>query len=176
MNAILIAIVASFLAVFFARLWGVATDLRDHDRLVTECDEDLEQWVADDHHRLKQELRKINANHAERKAFHSTFRLQERADAKSHALHHFRDQERRARRLLAEVMVGEGWMHRVCRLVSHHPARTLTAPERVRPILDKWRQPEEAEGGKAPAVEPRIADVLAEVGAPPATEPPERRV
>jgi hypothetical protein len=129
-------------------LWLVRApgEVRDHDRLLAERDEDLGTWVADEHLELERELGRILERLSAQNLLWSSTRLAQRAGAKEQVLHAYRDQERQARRFRAELEAREEWPHKVWRKLRGGPLPTLTASERVQPILDVWREAESYEG------------------------------
>ena len=73
-------------------------------------------------------------------------RNSQRAKAKEGALHRYRDQERQARRLVAELRAREGWAHRRYRHRRDRPFLDLQTPAAAKRILDVWREPEGYDG------------------------------
>ena len=103
-----------------------------------ELDEDLEAWVVDDDSVLLAELQEIDNGHAARGVFDSGFRITARNKARARALPRYR-KESRARRAANELRASEGAVHRLYRALGRRPFRTLEAPGRVQPVLDRWR-------------------------------------
>jgi hypothetical protein len=62
------------------------------------------------------------------------------AKVKAMWLHGYRDQERQARRDLFEIRSREDWLHRAYRRLRRLPHPSLTAADRVAPVLDEWRR------------------------------------
>jgi hypothetical protein len=133
----------TFLAGAGARVRAIPGECRAHERAVRERDEDLEQWVTDEHVRLKRELKEIRAALSARNIFYSGQHTLEVSLAKERALQAYRDQERQATRDVAAVREREGWLHATSRSLSFRAERSLElrAPERVAPVLDAWRLP-----------------------------------
>ena len=136
-------------------LWlvRVPSDVRRHDRLVAERDEDLATWIADEKIGVDWELKTVMDHLAARNLLNSGERNFQRARAKREALHAWRDQERLARRFCAELEGKENGPHVVWRWLWRRPFPSLTAPERARPILDFWRAPETFENAPVLDVE-----------------------
>jgi hypothetical protein len=121
------------------RFRAVPGEVEEHDRLARQRDEDLAQWVADDHLRLGRELRKIVGEHSSRGHLHSGVLGRSLAHAKERALHAHRDQERAAQRFIDELAAKETWLHRDHRRQRGREPLRLTAPARAQPALDCWR-------------------------------------
>jgi hypothetical protein len=124
---------------FGARLAAIPGECRAHDRAIRERDEDLAQWVADEHPRLKRELETIRDRLNAYDLFFSGQHTFEVGREKEWTLLVYRDQERQAQRDVARVRESEGWLHRSWRFFSRRKVVALTAPERVQPVLDSWR-------------------------------------
>jgi hypothetical protein len=103
-------------------------------------DNHLETWVEDDTVRLRRELETISEALNEENLYWSGTHGEQIARAKERALQRYRDQERTARSHEADIGLREGWWHSRIRDAENKPFG-LTAPERVRPILDKWAAP-----------------------------------
>jgi hypothetical protein len=136
--------VATWLIGWGAYFRALPSQVEEHDRLVRERDEDLEQWVADDHLRLTRELagitnRMASPDEGQGSQLYSGAHGRALAHAKERALHAYRDQERSAQRFVAEIAAREGWLHRDHRRQFGKPKLGLNAPSLVRPVLDRWR-------------------------------------
>ena len=112
-----------------------------NDRLIDELNEDLERWVADDDVRLRRELRDVRNNLSARGGFHSGEYGYQLGVTKERALQAYRDQETRAQREAALIRDRENWMHAFWRWRRKLPRRLLTAPAKVKSVLDAWRLP-----------------------------------
>jgi hypothetical protein len=126
------------------RFRAVPGEVDEHDRLARQRDQDLAQWVADDHLRLTRELRRTTAKMAspgegQGSQLYSGAHARALAHAKERALHAHRDQERAAQRFVDELAAKETWLHRDHRRQRGRAPLRLTAPERVQPVLDRWR-------------------------------------
>jgi hypothetical protein len=126
---------------FGARIASIPRECASHDRAVIERDEDLAQWVSDDHLRLTREIRQIKNELAARGMLSSGEYGYLIGLAKEGALQAYRDQERQATRDVARIYETEGWLHSLWRVASRKKRATLDAPQRVQPILDSWRLP-----------------------------------
>jgi hypothetical protein len=123
------------------RFLTARNEIEANDRLIDELNEDLERWVADDDVRLRRELRDIRAQLAARGMFQSGEYSYLLGVAKERALQAYRDQETRAQREAALIRDRENWMHAFWRQRQKMPRRLLTAPTKVKPVLDAWRLP-----------------------------------
>lgn len=139
MEQVAIAFLAALFGAVVALTVKVPGDVRQHNRIVGELDEDLEAWVLDNDLRLKRELEAIRDDHNSRNTLYSSFRLQDQARAKERALQAYRDQERRAQRVRAELDMKEGIYHRGWRLVRRRPLPSLSTPSKAHPTLERWR-------------------------------------
>jgi hypothetical protein len=123
------------------RFMAARHEIETHDRLVHDLNEDLERWVADDHVRLRRELAGLRNDLSARKLYYSGEYGYVLGLAKERALETYRDEETRALRESARVFDQEAWMHELWRRRRNMPKPTLTAPARVQPVLDVWKQP-----------------------------------
>lgn len=133
--------ISGSLFLLLIRALAIPLEIQSHDRAVQERDRDLEQWVADDHLRLKRQLARIVNDLAASGGLSSGAAGVSLGQAKERALHAYRDQEAAAHRDLARIYDREGWAHLLYRRVRKRPQLCLTAPNRVRPVLDVWRLP-----------------------------------
>jgi hypothetical protein len=133
---------------------GIPVEIRHHDRLAVEIDEDLAQWVSDECVRLERELMG-NKNSAGNQLYSGAF-LARIASLKEQALHQYRDQERLAQRRRAMLLDDEGWRHRFYRWwIARDQFPELETPAKAAPILDGWRAKVVARsGGEAPVSDP----------------------
>lgn len=142
MTAIAAAAIGAILALLFRGLWEVPGNVRQHDRRVAELDEDLETWVVDDDSELRADLLRIDNEHSARGTLNSGLRVADRNAARGRALLRYRNEERRVRREANELRNAEGVLHRAWRWICHNPLPDIRAPERVEPVLDRWRSPD----------------------------------
>ena len=68
------------------------------------------------------------------------------AEAKSRALHEWRDESARADEYAAEILAAEGWAHRLYRRAARKPAPAMVGRKRAEPILTAWRKPSSISG------------------------------
>jgi hypothetical protein len=155
---------------FVARSLAIPAEIAANDRAVTERDEHLEQWLADEHLRLKHHLETIRNELSGRGLFHSGAYGAGLNRAKEEAIHAYRDQERQARRDVALIRDREHWPHGIWRKVTSRPARQLSVPNRADELLNAWATPptRHLSPGDTPAVldDPRtrsLDDALTEI-------------
>lgn len=132
--------VAAALLAAFGRLRAVPGQVARHGRLAAERNADLEAWVDDDTRRLEREEESIVEEHKRLGLSESGQLDRALADSRTDALHCYRDQERQRRRDIDELLGAESWMHRRHRRNRGLEAPSLSAAERVQPVLDYWRQ------------------------------------
>jgi hypothetical protein len=132
--------VVAWLIAYAGRIASVKREIAADDRALRVLDDHLETWVADDTVRLRWELRAISEALNKRNLLWSGEHGFQIAQAKEKALQSYRDQERTARTHEAEIAAREGRLHNLVRAWTFHPFG-LTAPDRVRPILDAWAAP-----------------------------------
>jgi hypothetical protein len=132
---------------------GIPAEVRHHDRLAIEYDEDLAQWVSDECVRLERELAG-HMNGAGSQLYSGSY-LSGIATLKEETLHLYRDQERAAERRRAALLDDEGWRHRAYRWwIVRDQLPLLTTPTKAAPILDGWREEVQGSGGSAPVSDP----------------------
>jgi hypothetical protein len=148
--AIVIALAGGSVGAFITLVARVPEQVRHHNRLVTEYDEDLGQWVADEMVRLERAFERHKNEAARNGQLYSGAYLRGIAHLKEEALHAYRDQETAAKRRRAALRDAEGWVHRKWREIRAGPLRELDAPDEVRPLLDMWRQEVRRDGDTAP--------------------------
>lgn len=134
---------------------GVPGEVRHHNRLVDEWDDDLGQWVADECVRLERDLREHKNKNAAAGHLYSGSMLTEAAHLKENFLHAYRDQERAALRHRDALKVSEGLRHRLWRSIARKGGLPdLQSPDLVNDILDRWRDPIEFQGATSPVSDP----------------------
>ncbi len=155
---------------YVARFFAVPSEIAANDRAVGERDEDLDQWIADEHVQLKRRLETIRKELAATNTFYSGQYGHRLNLAKEEAIHAYRDQERQARRDVALIRDREHWPHGLWRKLTRRPLVQLKVPERADEVLDAWATPPSkhlSSGDVPPRLDdPRnrsLEDVLAEV-------------
>lgn len=135
-----IGTVLGWLIAYAGRLTALGREIAANDRALRVIDDHLETWVADDTVRLRRELREISETLNKSNLFWSGHHGQQIALAKERALQAYRDQERTARSQEADIGAREGRWHSPVRAWKRRDFG-LTAPERVKPVLDAWATP-----------------------------------
>jgi hypothetical protein len=128
------------LIAYAGRVGAVGREVAANNRALRVLDDHLETWVADDTMRLQRQLNAISEELNKRNLLWSGEHGFQIALAKEKALQSYRDQERTARSQVADIGAREGRLHSLVRAWTSRPFG-LTAPERVRPILDAWAAP-----------------------------------
>lgn len=146
MEALLLGVLGGAALALVQWVVRIPGQVRTHDRLIAERDEDLATWVADTHFALTERQSEILDELAAKNLLYSGQRLFSQARAKEAVLHAYRDQERQARRFVAELAGREELPHKGWRLVRHRRFPTLAAPDTSEPVLDFWRRAESYEG------------------------------
>jgi hypothetical protein len=129
--------VVTWLIAYAGRVSAVKREVAANDRALRVLDDHLETWVGDDTVRLQRQLHEISEELNKRNLLWSGEHGFQIALAKEKALQSYRDQERTARSQEAEIGAREGRLHSLVRAWTSQPFG-LTAPDRVRPILDAW--------------------------------------
>lgn len=136
-GAILTALIA-----FGLRVTRVGAEIRANDRALRVLDDHLETWVADETVNLRRNITRIKERLAADNLLDSGAYGYKIGLAKEAALHAYRDQERTAISHEADVIGRETWMHDLWRSVRYRRlVRGLSAPARVKPVLDAWASP-----------------------------------
>jgi hypothetical protein len=162
MEPLLLGVVGGVSVALLVWLGKVPYDVRNHDRLIRDRDEDLATWVADTKLALDRRLKQILEELSARGGLYSGERLSQRALAKEETLHLWRDQERGAKRFVAGLAAREEVAHRVWRTLRGRPFPQLETPERAAKVLDYWRSPESYEGSPVLEVNDPTARTLDE--------------
>ena len=125
-----------------AALARVPAQVRTHNRLVDEYDQELGNWIADESVRLDRELKRATRRYAESGRQGDAGHARALAQVKEESLRAYRDSELAAEHRRAALRDGEGWKHELWRWVTARgqlpPPRM---PRKVRPIVDAWREP-----------------------------------
>lgn len=151
----------------------VPAQVRRHDRLIRERDEELALWVADDDVLLDRKLAEEIGELGKVPGLSPQHYPPALAQVKEGILQRYRDQERAAENRRAELRDDERWRHAVYRRLLRRPLPELETPQRAQPVLDEWRVDAEYQGHTAPVNDPtrRTLDgALSEL--PPESRPP----
>lgn len=152
-----------------ARALGLPGDVRLHDAGIRGRDESFATWVADRDSGLARESTRLRSvlgagpgERTEDGTAEGTFAAVAAAsyndsahkfdvlvaDARSAALHEYRDEERLARIDRARILADEGWYHRVWRRLTRNPAAELATPREAALLLDAWRKQSHMSGDR----------------------------
>ena len=125
-----------------ATLARVPWMVRTHNRLVSEYDEELGSWVADESVRLRRELKRTTRRFSESGQQGERAHAQALAQVKEESLRAYRDSELAAKHRRAALRDGEGWQHDLWRWVTvRGQLPPLRMPRKVKPLIDTWREP-----------------------------------
>jgi hypothetical protein len=138
--ALIAGAVLTWVVAYASRVALVKREVEANDRALDVLDDHLTTWVEDDTVRLRRELREISEAFNELNLFWGGHHGEQIALAKERALHAYRDQERTARSQEADIRARETTRHLIYRKCKKRPFG-LTAPARLRPIIDAWAAP-----------------------------------
>jgi hypothetical protein len=130
-------------------------DVAEHDRLITERDEDLSSWVADRHTELERAHRKAIKKMAPVGLLWSSERHYQLSMLNEAALHEWRDEERAAARFRAALLARETFAHRWWRHLLGGVTPELSGVTRADPILDQWVTVRDSDGNQITVDDPR---------------------
>jgi hypothetical protein len=142
MDLLVAALAGGAVGAAIAALARVPSQVRTHDRLVGEYDEELGNWVADESVRLERELNRVTRRFAESNETGEEAHARALAQVREESLRAYRDSERAARHQRAALRDTEGWQHDVWRWVTARgQLPPLRIPRKVKPLIDAWREP-----------------------------------
>jgi hypothetical protein len=142
MDLLVAALAGGAAGAAIAAMARVPTQVRAHNRLVGEYDEELGSWVADESVRLDRELRRVTRRFAESDHQGEPTHAQALAQVKEESLRAYRDSELAARNRRTALRDTEGWQHDLWRWVTARgQLPPLRIPRKVKPIIDTWREP-----------------------------------
>lgn len=123
-----------------ARVATISAEVDRHDRLASALAEDLDRWVWDTHHTLRQELNGITNDMAARGLLQSGAHGGARAEAKTRALRRYRDRLSETERAFAELLAQESRRHDLWRRLRQRPKLKLNEPADASYVVDEWRK------------------------------------
>jgi len=142
MDLLVAALAGGAVGAAIAALARVPSQVRAHNRLVADYDEELGNWVADESVRLERELKRATRRFAETDETGERAHARALAQVKEESLRAYRDSELAARNRRTALRDTEGWQHDVWRWVTVRGALPpLRMPRKVKPIIDAWREP-----------------------------------
>jgi hypothetical protein len=142
MDLLVAALAGGAAGAAIAALARVPSQVRAHDRLVGEYDEELGNWVADESVRLERELKRATRRFAESDETGEMAHARALAQVKEESLRAYRDSELAARNRRTALRDTEGWQHDLWRWVTARgQLPPLRMPRKAKPIIDSWREP-----------------------------------
>jgi hypothetical protein len=142
MEPLVAALAGGAVGAALAALAGVPAQVRAHNRLLSEYDQELGNWIADESVRLERELKRTTRRYADSGEQGELGHARALAQVKEESLRAYRDSELAAEHQRAALRDGEGWQHELWRwLTVRGQLPPLRMPRKVRPIVDTWREP-----------------------------------
>lgn len=123
-------------------LWNVPRQVRLHERLVENLDENLRAWIDDVGDDLRTELTRITSEQiSAREEWPMYLRVGTRQRAKNEAVERLTDKTRESKQERDQIELSEGWEHMLWRrLPWSHPLPELTAQEDKADVIEEWRR------------------------------------
>ena len=123
-------------------LWNVPRQVRLHDRLVENRNENLRNWIADVNSDLRIELAGVTSEHLRAKEEWPIYlRIGQRQRAKNEVIKRLTDQTREAKQYRDQIELSEGFEHRLWRRTPwSRPLPELTALDEKADVIEKWRE------------------------------------
>jgi hypothetical protein len=142
MDPLVAALAGGAVGAALAALARVPVQVRAHNRLMGEYDEELGNWVADESVRVDRELKRTTRRFSEADRQGNQEHAQALAQVKEETLRAYRDSELAARNKRSALRDTEGWQHDLWRWVTvRGQLPPLRVPRKVKPIVDTWREP-----------------------------------
>jgi hypothetical protein len=142
MDPLVSALAGGAVGAAIAGLARVPAQVRSHNRLVGEYDEELGNWVADESVRLQRELKRVTRRFAESDAQGEAAHARALAQVKEESLRAYRDSLLTAEQQRRALRDSEGWQHDLWRWVTvRGQLPPLRVPRKVAPLIDTWREP-----------------------------------
>jgi hypothetical protein len=142
MEPLVAALAGGAVGAAVAALARVPVQVRAHNRLMGEHDEELGNWVADESVRLERELKRVTRRFAEAERQGDKGHARALAQVKEESLRAYRDSELAAKHKRSALRETEGWQHDLWRWVTvRGQLPPLRVPRKVKPIIDTWREP-----------------------------------
>jgi hypothetical protein len=137
-----IGAVAAGLLALAGRAASAWRDVSDHDAQAHDLNRQLRAWIDDRTRKLVQELNVITNTLNPRGLLYSGIHGGQAAEAKTQALHEYRDQRWRTELALQRLAAAEGPWHRLWRGIRDSRAGLgLPAAAEIEPFLARWREP-----------------------------------
>jgi hypothetical protein len=142
MDPLVSALAGGAVGAAIAALARVPAQVRSHNRLVGEYDEELGNWVADESVRLQRELKRTTRRFVESDADGEPAHARALAQVKEESLRAYRDSQLTAEHKRRALRDAEGWQHDLWRWVTvRGQLPPLRVPRKVNPIIESWREP-----------------------------------
>jgi hypothetical protein len=142
MDPLVSALAGGAVGATIAGLGRVPAQVRSHNRLVGEYDEELGNWVADESVRLQRELKRVTRRFAESDSRGETAHARALAQVKEESLRAYRDSLLTAEHKRRALRDSEGWQHDLWRWVTvRGQLPPLRVPRKVNPLIEAWREP-----------------------------------
>ncbi len=142
MDPLVSALAGGAVGATIAGLARVPAQVRSHNRLVGEYDEELGNWVADESVRLQRELKRVTRRFAESDSQGETGHARALAQVKEESLRAYRDSLLTAEHKRRALRDSEGWQHDLWRWVTvRGQLPPLRVPRKVNPLIEAWREP-----------------------------------
>jgi hypothetical protein len=142
MDPLVSALAGGAVGATIAGLGRVPAQVRSHNRLVGEYDEELGNWVADESVRLQRELKRVTRRFAESDSQGETAHARALAQVKEESLRAYRDSLLTAEHKRRALRDSEGWQHDLWRWVTvRGQLPPLRVPRKVNPLIEAWREP-----------------------------------
>lgn len=142
MDPLVAALAGGAVGAAVASLARVPAQVRRHNRLVTEYDQELANWVADESVRLDREMKRTSRRFSESGREGERVHARALAQLKEESLRAYRDSELTAKQRRAALRDEEGWQHDLWRWITvRGQLAPLRTPRKAQPILDTWREP-----------------------------------
>jgi hypothetical protein len=142
MDPLVSALAGGAVGATIAGLARVPAQVRSHNRLVGEYDEELGNWVADESVRLQRELKRVTRRFAESDSRGETAHARALAQVKEESLRAYRDSLLTAEHKRRALRDSEGWQHDLWRWVTvRGQLPPLRVPRKVNPLIEAWREP-----------------------------------
>jgi hypothetical protein len=179
MDPLVSALAGGAVGATIAGLGRVPAQVRSHNRLVGEYDEELGNWVADESVRLQRELKRVTRRFAESDSRGETAHARALAQVKEESLRAYRDSLLTAEHKRRALRDSEGWQHDLWRWVTvRGQLPPLRVPRKVNPLIEAWREPVSFGEVSAQVSDPTRRDldeILSELAARQASGEGERR-
>jgi hypothetical protein len=130
-------------------LWNVPRQVRLHDRLIENRNENQKIWIDDVDRDLTTQLGRLTSKHASASGTNNEWpmylRIWEKGQAKEEVVKRLTDQQRDAKQYRDQIELSEGWEHRVWRWIRSKPLPELMVWNGKADVIEEWHKPVTAE-------------------------------